>query len=72
MDVSFASDKDFESRTGVVNTLGNGPVCIDSSRPKLNTKSSTEAELVGVSDGSNNIFWLRNFWWSRDTQWNLL
>jgi tRNA A22 N-methylase len=27
----------------------------------LNTKSSTEAELVGVFDGSNNILWLRNF-----------
>ena len=61
VDVSFASDKDFKSRTGVTITLGNGPVYIDSTRQKLNTKSSTEAELVGVSDGSNNVLWLRNF-----------
>jgi len=61
IDVSFASDKDFKSRTGVTITLGNRPVYIDSTRQKLNTKSSTEAELVGVSDGSNNILWLRNF-----------
>jgi hypothetical protein len=61
VDVSFASDKDFKSRTGVTISLGNGPVYIDSTRQKLNTKSSTEAELVGVSDGSNNILWLRNF-----------
>jgi hypothetical protein len=61
IDVSFASDKDFKSRTGVVISLGRGPCYTDSSRQKLNTKSSTEAELVGASDGSGNIFWLRNF-----------
>jgi len=36
-------------------------VYVDSHRQKLNTKSSTEAELVGLSDGSNNILRLRNF-----------
>ena len=61
VDVSFATDKEFKSRTGVFVTLGNGPVYIDSTRQKLNTKSATESELVGVSEGSNNIFWLRNF-----------
>ena len=61
IDVSFASDKDYKSRTGINISLGRGPVYVDSHRQKLNTKSSTEAELVGLSDGSNNILWLRNF-----------
>ena len=61
VDISFASDKDFKSRMGVVITLGNGPIYIDSSRQRLNTKSSTEAELVGVSDRSNNILVEKSF-----------
>ena len=61
IDVSFASEVDYKSRTGVIISLGNGPVYAESSRQKINTTGSSEAELVGCSDGSKNIIWLRNF-----------
>ena len=42
-------------------TLGRGcPVCA-STRQKINTRSSTEAEVVGVDDGMPLVIWTRNF-----------
>ena len=61
IDVSFATEVDYKSRTGVVISLGGGPVYAESSKQKLNTTGSTESELVGCSDGSKNVIWLRNF-----------
>jgi hypothetical protein len=34
---------------------------VSSTKQKIVTKSSTEAELVGVSDGLSQIIWVRNF-----------
>ena len=45
VDVSFATQS-----TGVYITLGKGAIYSRSSKLKLVTKSSTEAELVGISD----------------------
>jgi hypothetical protein len=42
-------------------TLGKGCPISSSTRQKLNTKSSTEAELVGVDDGMGLIIWTQNF-----------
>ena len=42
--------KDFKSHTGATLSLGNGMICSMSTKQKLNTRSSTEAELVGVND----------------------
>ena len=39
-----------KSHTGGVTSFGRGILCSKSSKQKLNTKSSTEAELVGFSD----------------------
>jgi len=50
-----------KSHTGAVIGVGLGPVYAKSSRQKLNTKSSTEAELVGLSDSSGQVIWTRNF-----------
>jgi hypothetical protein len=38
-------------------SLGKGSVYSSSTRQKLNTKSSTEAELVGVSNAMSQILW---------------
>ncbi len=46
---------------GSVLTLGKGAVCATSCRQKLGTKSSTEAELVGVSDILPQVIWTRYF-----------
>jgi hypothetical protein len=42
-------------------TIGKGCPISSSTRQKLNTKSSTEAELAGVDDGMGMIIWTRNF-----------
>lgn len=42
-------------------SLGKGSPFSISTRQKLNTKSSTEAELVGVDDGMPIILWTRQF-----------
>ena len=41
--------------------IGRGPVYSKSTGQKLNTKSSTEAELVALSDSTSQIIWTRNF-----------
>jgi hypothetical protein len=47
--------------TGGAMTLGKGVIYGTSTRQKLNTKSSTEAELVGVNDVMPQILWTRYF-----------
>ena len=51
---------DAKSRTGVIIMICGGAVCAISRKQKLVTKSSTEAELVALSDGSTYVLWLRN------------
>ena len=42
-------------------TFGRGAIQSLSRKQKLNTKSSTEAELVGADDASTMILWTRLF-----------
>jgi hypothetical protein len=42
-------------------TLGKGAVYSTSTKQKINTKSSTEAELVGVNDAMPLVMWTQNF-----------
>jgi hypothetical protein len=61
VDASFAVHPDMRGHTGAVMTLGQGAMYAMSGRQKLNTKSSTEGELVGVSDAMSQILWTRYF-----------
>ena len=61
IDASFGVHKDSKSHTGCVITLGKGAIYSKSSTQKLNTVSSTEAELVVVTEGAFQVFWTRNF-----------
>lgn len=61
IDASFACHPDGKSHTGEVITLGGGAVISKSSKQKLVTRSSTEAELVGLADGIPTILWTKNF-----------
>lgn len=61
VDASHGVHPDFRSHTGVVMTMGRGAAFSMSVRQKLNTKSSTESELVGVSDAGSAILWAREF-----------
>jgi len=61
VDASFAVHPNMLSHTGVVLSLGGGVIGWSSTKQKLNTRSSTEAELVGVNDTLPNILWTRQF-----------
>ena len=52
---------DFKSHSGGVMTMGSGAIQSHSRKQKLNTRSSTEAELVGVDDFMTPILWTRLF-----------
>lgn len=61
VDASFAVHPDMKSHTGATMSMGKGSVYSTSVRQKLNTKSSTEAELVGVDDVMPMVLWTRYF-----------
>ena len=61
IDGAFATHPDMRSHTGGMLSLGKGAVYGASTRQKLNTRSSTEAELVGVDDCMPQILWTRYF-----------
>ena len=61
VDASFAVHPDMKSHTGGALIMGKGAVYGTSTRQKLNTRSSTEAELVGVNDVMPQILWTRYF-----------
>ena len=50
VDASYAVHPDMMNHTGGTMTLGRGGVYSTSTQQKLNTKSSTEAELFGADD----------------------
>jgi hypothetical protein len=61
VDASYAVHKDMKSHTGGVVSFGTGAALSKSSKQKLNTKSSTEAELVGASDYLPHAIWAKKF-----------
>ena len=61
VDASYATHPDMRSHTGGLLSFGTGTIMCRSSKQKLNTKSSTEAELVGASDYLPNTIWAMNF-----------
>jgi Reverse transcriptase (RNA-dependent DNA polymerase) len=61
VDASFAVHNDMKSHTGSVISLGRGAVNVSSKKQQLMTKSSTESELVGLSDQLPQVIWTRNF-----------
>ena len=61
IDASFGCHEDGKSHTGVCVTLGNGPVFVRSVKQKIVTKSSTEAELVALSDEAGLMFHIEDF-----------
>ncbi|KAG7373305.1 reverse transcriptase RNA-dependent DNA polymerase [Nitzschia inconspicua] len=61
VDASYAVHPDFKSHTGGAVSLGLGAFMCKSQKQKLNTKSSTEAELVGASDYLPSTIWVKMF-----------
>jgi hypothetical protein len=61
VDASFAVHPNMRSHTGCAASAGKGSFLSISSKQKINTKSSTEAELVGVDDIMGRILWTKLF-----------
>ena len=61
VDASYAVHHDLRSHTGATFTLGGGSIYSCFRKQKLNTRSSTEAELVGVDDILSHILWTNYF-----------
>ncbi|GAX11354.1 hypothetical protein FisN_22Lu047 [Fistulifera solaris] len=61
VDASFAVHLDKRSHTGGILTLGRGAVYSTSTKQKINTTSSTEAELVGVGEVIGQMLWTKRF-----------
>ena len=61
VDASHGVHDNFRGHTGATIRIGLGPVYSKSSGQKINTKSSAESELVGLSDSTGQVVWTRNF-----------
>ena len=61
IDASFGSHEDGKSHTGLVVTVGGATVLCMSSKQKIVTRDSTEAELVGLSDKLPTVFQCHEF-----------
>jgi hypothetical protein len=61
IDASFAVHPDMRSHTGGTSSLSKSSVYSTSRKQQIITKSSTEAELVGVDDGMPLVLWTHNF-----------
>ena len=61
VDASFATHPNCRSHTGATLSFGKGSAYSMSSKQKLNTRSSTEAELVSINDVLSMILWTRLF-----------
>ena len=59
--IAFAVHFDMKSHTGGVLTMGKGAIQTMSSKQKLTTKSTTEAELVGADDILPQLLWTKYF-----------
>jgi hypothetical protein len=61
VDASYACHWNMRSQSGGLASLGKGAFYATSLKQKLNTRSSTEAELVAVHDMIPHILWTRKF-----------
>ena len=61
IDASYAVHPNMRSHTGATMSMGKGCPISLSTKQKINTRSSTEAEIVGVNDAMYLVLWVRHF-----------
>ena len=66
IDASFAVHPDYKSHTGAIMSIGKGAVSSLSTKQKVNTCSSTEAELVGINNVLAKLLWTTRFLEAQD------
>jgi hypothetical protein len=59
--VAFTVHADMKRHTGAVVTMGKGAIIGSSMKQKVNSRSSTEFELIGVDDKIAKILWTKQF-----------
>jgi len=59
IDASYAIHYDCKSHTGGLILLGGSTIYTQSSKQSLNAKSSTEAEIIALSDVCGQVTWIR-------------
>jgi hypothetical protein len=60
-DASFAVHPDYRSHTGAIMTMGEGAVSSVSRKQGMNTRSSTEAEVVAADEVVGSMIWTKLF-----------
>ena len=61
IDAAFAVHQDYKSQTGATCSLGKGSASSSCLKQKSNTRSSTEAEMVGADDVVTKVVWTQYF-----------
>ena len=61
VDASFAVHPDFRSHTGATMTMGKGAITSISRKQGMNTRSSTEAEVVAADEAVGPMLWTKLF-----------
>jgi hypothetical protein len=61
VDASFAIHDDCRGHTGVTMSLGKDSIIGMSKKQKINTRNSTECELVGADNAMPQVMWTRYF-----------
>jgi hypothetical protein len=61
IDAAFAVHADMKSHTGAVFTMGKGAVISSATKQKVNSRSSTESELVAMDDKMSKVLWVKRF-----------
>ncbi len=61
IDAAFAVHANMRSHTGAIFTMGKGAIIGGSNKQKVNSRSSTEAEIIGVDDKIAKCLWMKRF-----------
>jgi hypothetical protein len=61
VDAALAVHKDFKSHTSAVMSMGNGIISSVSTKQKVSSRSSTEAEFIAVDDVVSKVLWTKLF-----------
>ena len=61
IDAAFAVHADMKSHTGSIFTMGKGAITGGSTKQKVNSRSTTESELVAVDDRLSKVLWTKRF-----------
>lgn len=61
IDKSYASHSDMKGQSGAVLMTGDCAVLFKSNKQKVNTRGSTETELIAVDDALPTVQWTKSF-----------